>query len=165
MITIRQVMDKFRQVADADPRINAFGTGLRYDILTDIKYYPYVWIVPELSHDILDSEMNGYRSIEYNFVIRIGDKNNNQINAYNAVGLNSNNGQDIHSDCFTILSDIINCISEDSLGIFGEIQLVGDISAEPFFNEDSGDVNGFEAEITLRIKNDNPCISPITDLS
>ena len=163
MITINQLLNNFKAIAQADPRINAFGTGQRYDILTDIKYYPYFWVVSDLPHDILFTEVNKYRAIEFNFTLRIGDKNNNQINAYNAIGLNSNNGQDITSDTFTILTDIINCISEDTLGLFSEVGLIGDISAQPFYNEDSGDVNGFECDITLRVKNDNPCISPITD--
>jgi len=162
MITINQMMNKFKFIADSDPRINAFGTGQRYDILTDIKYYPYFWIVSDLAHDLPYSDVNKYRAVEYNFVLRVADKNNNQINAYHAVGLNSNNGQDVLSDCFTIITDIINCISEDSLGTFSSIGLIDDISVEPFYNEDSGDVNGFEAQITLRVKNENPCISPIT---
>ena len=164
MITISQLMSRFKTIAETDPRLNAFGTGQRYDILTDIEYYPYLWIVADISHDILYTEVNKYRAIEFNFVLRVADKNNNQVNAYNAVGLNSNNGQDITSDTFTILSDIINCISEDSLSLFSDVSLIGDIAAEPFYNEDSGDVNGFEAQITLRVKNENPCISPLTDL-
>jgi hypothetical protein len=164
MITINTLLNKFKAIANADPRINAFGTGQRYDILTDIHYYPYFWVVADIAHDILYTDVNKYRAIEFNFVLRVADKNNNQINMYDAVGLNSNNGQDITSDTFTILSDIINCISEDSLGLFTNIGLIGDISAEPFYNEDSGDVNGFEAQITLRVRNENPCISPLTDI-
>ena len=162
MTTINDLMTKFKTISTTDPRINAFGTGQRYDILTDITYYPYLWIVSDLGHDLIYTEVNKYRAVEYNFVLRVADKNNNQINSYVAVGLNSNNGQDILSDCFTIITDIINCISEDSLDLFNDISLVGDITLEPFYNEDSGDVNGFEAAITLRVKNDNPCISPLT---
>jgi len=162
MTTINDLMTKFKTISTTDPRINAFGTGQRYDILTDITYYPYLWIVSDLGHDLIYTEVNKYRAVEYNFVLRVADKNNNQINSYVAVGLNSNNGQDILSDCFTIITDIINCISEDSLNLFDDISLVGDITLEPFYNEDSGDVNGFEAAITLRVKNENPCISPIT---
>jgi hypothetical protein len=163
MITLNQLFNAFKAIADADPRINFFITGQRYELVTDVKYYPYMAIIADLPHDILYTDANKYRAIEFNFTIRIGDKNNNQINAYGAVGLNSNNGQDITSDTFTILSDVINCISEDSLGLFSEVSLIGDISAQPFYNEDSGDVNGFEADITLRVRNENPCVSPITD--
>lgn len=163
MVTIKEIIRRFGVVAQTDPRLNAFGSGQRYDILTDIQYYPYLWVVADLPHDILYTELNKYRAIEYNFVLRVADKNNNQINSYGAVGLNSNNGLDISSDSFTILSDIINAVSEDTLGLFGDVSLIGDISAQPFYNEDSGDVNGFEADITIRIKNENPCISPLTD--
>ncbi len=117
MITLNQIFNSFKAIANADPRVNFFITGQRYDLLTDVKYYPYVAIISDLPHDILYTDANKYRAIEFNFTIRIGDKNNNQINGYSAVGLNSNNGQDITSDTFTILSDIINCISEDSLGL------------------------------------------------
>jgi hypothetical protein len=64
-------MSRFKTIAETDPRLNAFGTGQRYDILTDIKYYPYLWIVSDISHDILYTEVNKYRAIEFNFVLRL----------------------------------------------------------------------------------------------
>jgi hypothetical protein len=59
---------------------------------------------------------------------------------------------------------MINVISENSLGLFGDFTLLDDIEIEPFFHEDTGDVNGHQAQIRLRAALENPCISPITDI-
>lgn len=162
-ITIANLISRFKTLANSDPRINAFGSGPLYDIIDDIEYYPYLWILNDVSHSVRYSEINKYRAVEYNFILRVGDKVNNQENVYAAYGENSNNGLDISSDTFTILVDLINVISEDSLGLFSDVTLIDDIDIEPFFHEDTGDVNGHQAQITLRAKIENPCDNPITD--
>jgi hypothetical protein len=162
-VTIANIVNRFKQLANADPRINAFGDGPLYDIIDDIKYYPYLWIQNDIPHRVNYTELNKYRAIEYSFVLRVGDKVNDQPNVYQAYGENSNNGLDISSDTFTILVDMINVISEDSLGLFTGLALLDDIEIEPFFHEDTGDVNGHMAQIRLRAPLENPCISPITD--
>lgn len=161
--TISSIINRFKNIADLDPRINAFGAGPMYDLQDDIKYYPYLWVVNDLSHNIVYTDINKYKAVEYNFILRVGDKVNDQKNVYKAYGENSNNGLDISSDTFTILLDMINAISEDSLGLFVDIALLNDIDVEPFFHEENGDVNGHQALITLRTKIENPCISPLTD--
>jgi len=162
-ITIANLISRFKKLADADPRCNAFGSGPQYDIIDDIKYYPYLWIINDLNHSVRYTQDNRYKAIEYNFIIRVGDKVNNQQNVYRAYGENSNNGLDISSDTFTILVDVINAISENSIGLFGDVAMIDDIDVEPFFHEDTGDVNGHQATITLRVPIDNACSSPITD--
>jgi hypothetical protein len=161
--TINSLINRFNQIATLDPRVNAFGAGPLYDLQDDIKYYPYLWAINDISHNVIYTEINKYRAVEYNFILRVGDKVNDQKNVYMAYGENSNNGLDISSDTFTILLDIINAISEDSLGLFSDVSLINDIDVEPFFHEESGDVNGHQALITLRTKIENPCISPLTD--
>ena len=162
-ITIAFIVNRLNQLANADPRINAFGAGPLYNIIDDIKYYPYLWIQNDINHRVSYTEINKYRAIEYSFILRVGDKVNDQPNVYEAYGENSNNGLDISSDTFTILVDMINAISEDSLGLFSGLALLDDIEIEPFFHEDTGDVNGHMAQIRLRTPLENPCISPITD--
>lgn len=161
--TITSIISRFNQIATTDPRINAFGAGPLYDLQDDIKYYPYLWTINDISHNVVYTELNKYRAVEYNFILRVGDKVNDQKNVYMAYGENSNNGLDISSDTFTILLDIINVISENSLGLFHDLSLINDIDIEPFFHEESGDVNGHQALITLRVAIENPCISPLTD--
>jgi hypothetical protein len=161
--TINSMINRFNQIATLDPRVNAFGAGPLYNLQDDIKYYPYLWVINDISHNVIYTEINKYRAVEYNFILRVGDKVNDQKNVYMAYGENSNNGLDISSDTFTILLDIINAISENTLGLFSDVTLINDIDVEPFFHEESGDVNGHQALITLRTKIENPCISPLTD--
>jgi hypothetical protein len=163
MIGPNEIISKFYTLALTDPRVNGFGYGPLYDLQSINIQYPYCWIVNEDAHTINYSDLNGYRSVEYSFTIRIGDKVNNQPNVYNAIGQNSNNGLEIINDTFLILLDMINVISENSIGLFDDIQLIDNINPEPFFNEDNGDVNGHQAEVILRVKITNPCDNPITD--
>ena len=162
-ISIRDLIFRFKDIANKHPQINAFGSGPIYHILNDITYYPYLWLVNDIPHDVIYTDDNKYRAIEYNFIVRIGDKVNNQSAYGNKSGLGSNNELDISSDTFTMLVDVINAISENSLGLFGDVKMIGDIDIEPFFNEDTGDVNGHQANIILRTKIEAPCFSPLTD--
>lgn len=162
-LSIRELMFRFKQISDLHPQINEFGCGPLYDLQDDIRYYPYLWVINDISHNVIFTELNKYKAIEYSFILRCGDKNNDSRNKYNQIGIGSNNGLDISSDTFTMLVDIINAISEDTLGLFTDVSLIDDIVIEPFYNEDTGDVNGHEASITLRVKIENPCISPLTD--
>jgi hypothetical protein len=162
MINIRDIIDNFETLYENHPNINSFGYGQQYDINGFRFNYPYMWIINDVPHTLIYSEDNKYQSIEYNFVIRIGDKLNDQINVLNSNGQSSNNGMDIISDTFRIMLDILNSIMMNSSGLFSELDLVNDIDIEPFFNEDTGDVNGHEATITLRVKNDFKCQSPLT---
>lgn len=161
-LTIKSIINKLNQVAIIDPRINTFGFGPVYDLVGYDLKYPYMYIIADEAHNMEFSDDNGYRSIEFNFIIRIGDRVNDQINVYEAIAEKSNNGLDAISDTFTILVDVINAIGENTLNLFEEVSLVDDIDIEPFYHEDSGDVNGHQARITLRIKNDGVCSSIIT---
>lgn len=161
-VSVNQIINKCYQTAQAHPQINGFGYGPVYDIIGQEINYPYFWVINDDSHSIVLGDGGYYNAIEYSFVFRVADKVNNQPNVYSANGENSNNGLEIISDTMQILTDIVNAISQDSLNIFNDISLIEDIDIEPFFHEDSGDVNGHQATITLRVKNDNPCISPLT---
>jgi hypothetical protein len=116
MVTIKSIINALNEIQKIDPRLNSFGSGPLYDLEHDMRYYPYLFVINDLEHDVLYTDNNKYRSIEYNFILRVGDKVNNQKNVYQAYGDNSNNGLEILSDTFEILIDVINAISENSLG-------------------------------------------------
>jgi hypothetical protein len=160
-LSINSIIIKFKQIATLHPNINDFGVGPKYNIQDDMTF-PYFWVVNDINHSVRYTDANKYKAVEYRFILRVGDKVNDMLNVYNDRGENSNNGLEISSDTFSILMDIVNAISEDSLGLFTEIGLIDDISIEPFFHEDGGDVNGHECEVVLRIKNDGICITPLT---
>lgn len=154
MIKIKEIIEKFEAIAGLHPNINYFGFGKIYDIPTNIKY-PYLWVAGDERHRIEYSEDNGYRAVEYNFNIRIGDKINNQLNYPDG------NRLDIINNTFIYMMDIINTISNDSLNIFNDIELIDTIYVEPFYNEDQHNVDGHSAILTLRVKNDKSCLTPL----
>lgn len=160
---INVIIGKFQQVANLHPQINSFGYGPIYDLDGYEWDYPYLWIRNDNSHTFQFSPDNKYQAIEFQFTIRVGDKVNDQPNVYKANGENSNNGLDVIADTFTILVDILNSIMMNTLGLFDDLELTGDVDIEPFFHQDTGNVNGHEATITLRVKNDFKCHSPLTD--
>lgn len=163
MLKIKDVINKFKTIADIHPNINYFGVGSISGLTDDILYYPYLWLDTTLSHTINYVEDNGYKSIELEFVLRVGDKVNDNQLVGDIRGLGTTNEIDIISDTFSIILDIINTISEDSLGLFQEVILIDNVSVEPFYNEDAGDVTGNQATIILKIKNDKICLTPLND--
>lgn len=164
MITIKQIIERIKEIVDNDPRVNYFSCGPAYEFNQDVQYYPYVYVMMNQSQRLVYSDqINGYNKIEYSFVISCGDKVNDQENVYSKNGVWSNNGLDASSNSFDILIDILNCISTDSLGYIGWLDLQYDISIDPFWNAGAGDENGWSAYITLTGVNDNSCVSPITD--
>lgn len=159
---INVIIGKFQQLANLHPMINSFGYGPLYDLDGYQMDYPYCWVRNDDAHTLVFSENNKYQAIEFQFTLRIGDKVNDQPNVYKANGENSNNGLDIIADTFSILVDLLNDIMMDTSGLWSDFELTDDISIEPFFHEDNSDTNGHQALITLRVKNDNKCFSPLT---
>lgn len=163
-LNITTIINKFQQIANLHPNINSFGFGPLYDLDGyPSMEYPYLWVRNDNSHSLIYSEDNKFQAIEFQFILRVGDKVNDQPNIFKANGENSNNGLGIINDTFRILLDILNSIMMNTLSLFGDLELINDVDIEPFFHEDTGDVNGHQATITLRIKNDNKCISPLVD--
>ena len=162
MLKIRDIINKLKAIADAHPNINYFGVGQISDLTDDVMDYPYLWVDNTPSHTVLYNEDSDYKAVEYEFTIRIGDKVNDQQGYSGIRGIGTTNEVDIISDTFSILLDVINTISEDSLLLFEDVSLVDDISVEPFFNEDIGDVSGNQATLRFRVINDKVCITPIS---
>lgn len=161
MIKLKDIIKKLKVLADLHPNINYFGVGNMSDLTDDILTYPYMWINTDVTHTVNYTEDNGYRSIEFELGVRIGDKVNDEVNYDGIRGIGTTNELDVLSDTFNTLLDIINTISEDSLDLFGGILLIDDISVTPFFNEDTGDVTGNECTLIFKVKNDKICITPL----
>ena len=160
---INDIVKRFKTLSELHPSINNFGCGQLDDLDNqDVVNYPYLWVLLDSPHNLIYSEDNGYRAIEFNIVLRIGDKKSLQTGYENIGGIGKDNQLDATSNTFQYMLDFINTISEDSLDMFGDVSLIDDVSIEPFFNEGGGDDLGYEASITLRVKNDKVCINPLT---
>tara|TARA_R110000851_G_scaffold74070_3_gene163509 strand:- start:15 stop:503 length:489 start_codon:yes stop_codon:yes gene_type:complete len=161
MIKIRDLIEKFKECANQHPNINYFGVGSMMELTDNIQSYPYLWIVPTYTHTIEYTEDSRYRGIEFQFALRVGDKINDGEGYKDVRGLGTNNSIDVMSDTFNIILDLINAISENTLDLFGDVKMVDDVTIEPFFNEDTGDVSGNMAVISLRIPNYKVCLTPM----
>lgn len=162
-VKIKDIILKMKEIAELHPNIHSFGCGQLDDLQQDNLYYPYLWVLTDEVHNIEFADDNGYRAIEYQFILRFGDKKNLQKGYHDGIyGIGTDNQLDIISNTFGYVLDVINTISEDSLELFSNIRIVDDISVEPFYNEDDGDVCGHQATITLRVQNDKVCITPLT---
>ena len=161
-VKINDLVRRFKRLAELHPRINSFGCGKLDDLQQDVQKYPYVWLITEPSHTIGYTSENKYRSIEFTFILRVGDKKNLQTGYDGIDGIGQDNQLDILSDTFQYALDFVNTISEDSLDMFNDVDLVYDVNVDPFYNEDDANVCGNEASITLRVKNDKVCINQLT---
>ena len=160
-LNITDIITRFQTIANAHPNINSFGYGPIYDLDGYEMVYPYMWIRNDNAHTLVFGDYK-FGAVEFQFIMRIGDKVNDQPNVFRANGENSNNGLGVMNDTFRILMDCLNTIMMN-VNLFPDFDLITDISIEPFFHEDTGDVNGHQATITLRTKNDNKCLSPLTE--
>lgn len=156
---INTVVKKFKELSDLHPNINSFGFGELDDLVQDVQFYPYCWILGDLTHRIGYTDDNKYNSIEYAFTIRIGDKVNMQTGYEGIAGAGKDNTLDIISNTFNYVLDFVNSISENSLNMFDNIRTIDDVIVEPFYNQDNGNVCGCQADIILRVANDNKCIT------
>lgn len=161
-IRIDSIIRKLKNLKDLHPNLNSFGVGTTSDIQGQIDNYPYLFVIMNNTHSMLEVD-NTYSVVEYTFTLRIGDKVNDQTGYDHEVGIGSYNGLDIISDTFNTLLDIINTIKNNINGEFSDVVLSDDIQIESFFDEDDNIVNGNEAVITLRVLNDDTCINPMFD--
>ena len=163
MITLKNIVVRLEAISAAHPKINQFGFGEQTDLQAYTLQYPYFWVSTESPHRIVYSPDNKFQSIEFQFTLRVCDKVTWGTNPLSEVGEESNNGLDALSDTFQILREILNAIMMDTKSIFTDLELIDDILVDPLLHADGADVNGHEAIITLRTKNDSKCISTITD--
>lgn len=162
MITIKDIVNRIELLSNNHPKINSFGFGKVYDIAAYEVEYPYLFVSTESPHRIQFSTDNKFQALEFQFTLRVCDKVTWGTNPDSEIAESSNNGLDAISDTFQILRELINAIMMNTLGLFGDLDLVDDIFIDSLYHVDTGDVNGHECIITLRTKNDSKCVSTIT---
>jgi hypothetical protein len=148
IVTLNEVLDLFQQFVDAHPQLRDFGYGQTSDIgTTKQMQFPYLWA----SHqsDSYIRVINKTAIPELKILLLFMDQVNDQKNVNDAVGQNSNNGQEVMSDMLQVLQDCITHI-EVNWGAFG-IKIVEDVRCYPGFDETTDKVNGWVGELTLKL--------------
>lgn len=159
--TINQLIEEFKLFSEAHFQLKDFGYGPTSDIGVSRQMdFPYLWITHRTPSTITVGNRIQIPDMVLTFIIV--DQINNQDNYLDINGVNSDNQQEILSDTFQIVQDLINYISQN-LGSRG-IQLVDNaVNIEPTFDDTDDRVTGWVIDLTLKLKHLN-CITPMADV-
>lgn len=149
IVTYNEIIELMKSFVENHPTLNDFGNGPTSEIATSRKMgFPYMWSTHEN-----DSQFTvNNRSIVPNlsFTLMFLDKVNIQKNVDNAVGDDSNNTQEVLSDCFQYAQDFL-AHAVASWGTKG-IKFNDDfISAFPIYDETTDNVSGWGLRISLKL--------------
>lgn len=159
IITINQLIEMFQTFSDKHFQLNDFGYGPTSEIgkSRDMKF-PYLWITHSQSSTININSRNQTPILNLTFIIV--DQINDQKNYLNINGNDSNNIQEIMSDTFQTIQDLIHyCLTE--LGKMGVKILEEQMNINPIMDETTDKVSGWSIDLTLQLMHLN-CVTPIT---
>lgn len=161
IISLNQIVKLFKDFTTNHLQLKSFGYGPTSDIGTSVKVdYPACWLTH--TEDSTLQVLNKNIAPELRFTVLFFDKINMQHNVDNVNGEAADNGQEVLSDTFQYGQDLINEIMT-YWGHYG-IMLNGDVNASPIMDETDDKVNGFQFNISLRLKHYN-CAMQIGNVS
>jgi hypothetical protein len=139
-ITINQIIDVFRDIADRHLMINDFGNGPTYNIgAAKPLNFPYLWVENGDINTVFS--VNGMKEKRLTFNLYLMDK----------INKGDDNFDEIISDTEFILSGIIQEFSQLPFYVQNKLSLFQDISMQPVVEETDDNVNGWLASIALKI--------------
>lgn len=148
--SLNQMIHMFKDLSLRHPQLSDFGFGPTNEIgESRAMKYAYLWLSVINTQAIYGT--SGFSAFEYTLNIIVADKVNNNLNVDNNLGEESTNGAEVSSDCLQVLNDIITEISAHSWYRQNGISLVSDVTMNPVFDEDDGRVNGWSADLILRM--------------
>lgn len=157
-VTLNQIIDKFKEFSTNHPMIRDFGYGPTSDIgVTKTMDFPYMWVSHQGNSNIKIS--NKTQTPELLFYVLFMDQVSDQPQTNDENGENSTNGQEILSDTFQLLQDLIVTINTtwQPLGV----SITTDVACYPGMDETQDRVNGWVGELILRLSYANGiCIIP-----
>lgn len=162
--TLNKLLSKFEEFADLHPQLNDYGFGPTSEIGTNrAMEFPYLWVSFQTDSSIRVS--NNVFTPELRFYFLFMDQISDGGIQPEGNGENTNNGQEILSDTFQYLQDFINYLATTLKS--ERIIISEDIRCFPAEDDTKDKVNGWVAEIVLRIehnsfKGPNGCWSPLS---
>lgn len=161
IISYNQLIQMFKDFATAHPFLNDFGNGPTSEISTTRQMkFPYLWITHRNASDIVIQNKTQIPEMVLTFIIV--DQINDQLVINDINGDNTDNQQEILSDTFQILQDLVDYISTQ-LGQFGVGLTEQTVSADPVYDETTDRATGWVSDIRLRLKHSN-CVTPLGDI-
>lgn len=158
IVTMNELIKKFDTFSDNHEQLMDFGYGPTSDIGVSRKMsFPYLWITHRGPSTIQVQNKSQIPEMSLTFIIV--DQINYQKNYLDENGLDSDNQQEIISDCLQIVQDLINYISSQ-LGRQGVKIMDEAVTIEPTFDDTDDRVTGWVADIPLKLIHFN-CSTPI----
>jgi hypothetical protein len=154
-LSINQIVSIFQDLAIRHKMINDFGFGQTYDIGASRQMlFPYLWVEPGDTRIVKSA--NGFKERLQSFSIYVMDK----------INMGDDNYQEIISDTHYILETIISEISQHLYYVEFNLSLDGDITMTPVIEATDDNVNGYVANITIKIPiRYTYCNSPIEPIT
>jgi hypothetical protein len=148
IVTLNEILQLMQNFVDAHPQLKDFGYGPTSEIGTSRGMkFPYLWATHQSDSYIRIGNKTAIPELKV--VLLFMDQVNDQANVNDAVGENSDNGQEIMSDTLQYLQD---CITEIQInwGQYG-VLIIEDVRTFPAFDETTDKVNGWAAEVTFKM--------------
>lgn len=163
IITLNQIVTWFNDFSDRHYFLQDFGFGETFDIGTSRQMkFPYMWVSMADNSTIGTGANNKSAIPQFSFVILFMDKINIQPNYYETNGFNSDNSQEILSDCVQYLQDLIVEVQQ-YWGQYG-VLFSNDVSFYPVVDETPDKATGVAANITFKLKQVN-CDIPVSPIN
>lgn len=149
LTTLNEIVRYYREFAEAHNQLNDFYIGLDYDASTTRQLK-----MPYLRMSYLPSSIEISNKVQIPLVslnFFVPDQWNNQDNITGENGLDSNNTQEVMSDTWQILQDLIqytlNNLRKKDVKLDD-----ASYSIEPAYDETPDKVFGWQLTLTLRLK-------------
>lgn len=144
VITYNQIISVLKDISERHPSINSFGVGELSDFGSSSATTPVMlWARPVKGTFFKSNEGDSYPVKELQMELRAMDLVNKGID----------NLQDVHSDTFQILSDVITEINEHPYYQNSFLGLTGDIELTPLEEWADEEMSGWYCTLNLRMKN------------
>ena len=154
IITLKQIVQMFRDFSANHLLINDFGFGPTSDIGTSKQMdFPYLWVTTSESSSIDYRNRTMIPKLRFGFLFL--DQINIQPNTSTENGLNTDNQEDILSDQFQVLQDFLTYVT--TLSKYGIILEEQSITTQPMLDETTDKVSGWYITLVIAIKHSN-CI-------
>lgn len=156
-ITINRILAIFRDLSIRHEMINDFGFGQTADIgASRPMLFPYLWVEPTTTRITQGSTANKYQELNYSFNLYLMDK----------IQKGDDNFEDTLSDTNYILATIVREMSQHPYYVDMSVSLNGDVIFEPAIEAYDDNVNGWQAQFTLKIPlRYGYCETPIAAIS
>lgn len=157
ILSYNSIISIIKDISERHYQINSFGVGsiADFDIAGNMTA-PILWVTPIDGTLIKSDDASSYPVKNITLELRLID----------LVNPNQNNANDVHSDTFQILTDVVNEIDQHPYYQRSQLQLDGDVNLEPLEEWSDDDGNGWVARITFKMKNHTAfCGLPLANIN